>query len=262
VVAPEGEPLGLGPRGDRAGAVSPAQRRRVVRREVCELEAIARQLGVERVAAPVQAVDRRRLAESPAGAGPARDVDLERAAAVRCERELGSISGEHAVFRRRGATVEVEDLSSRNGTWLDGQKLMGCAELFPGSVVRIGPAQIWFVAASAARMNIDAPAIDGDAVSALLRYRWPGNVRELRNAIERAVALCRGGKIVTTDLPEPVHASPAVASSVMRERLGDAERKAIVSALAAERGNQTRAARLLGISRRNLVYKLAKYDLR
>jgi transcriptional regulator of acetoin/glycerol metabolism len=86
--------------------------------------------------------------------------------------------------------------------------------------------------------------------------------RELRNAIERAAALCRGGRITAADLPDTVRAGGATPATAMRARLDDAERDAIVAALAAEQGNQTRAAHRLGISRRNLVYKLTKYDLR
>jgi len=67
---------------------------------------------------------------------------------------------------------------------------------------------------------------------------------------------------VATDLPEAVRTTQVAPTSAMRSRLDDAERRAIIAALAAEGGNQTRAARRLGISRRNLVYKLAKYELR
>jgi DNA-binding NtrC family response regulator len=113
------------------------------------------------------------------------------------------------------------------------------------------------------------PRLDARAVDALQAYAWPGNVRELRNAIEHAVVLADGQTLSLEHLPETLRASaPAVGapapstepqSSAMRERVEDVERRAIEDALAAERGNQTRAAERLGISRRALTYKLAKY---
>ena len=119
-----------------------------------------------------------------------------------------------------------------------------------------------FAATFAANLGIVAPAFDPEATALLLRHRWPGNVRELRNAVERAVALCRDTRITVADLPDGVRARPTGSPGPMRERLDEAERLAIELAVAAENGNQTRAARRLGISRRNLVYKLTKYGLR
>jgi DNA-binding NtrC family response regulator len=121
-----------------------------------------------------------------------------------------------------------------------------------------------FAQTAAARAGVPAPVIDPSAAALLLRHLWPGNVRELRNAIERAVALCRGDRITALDLPDTVRAADRAptAPSMMRAHVDRAEREAIVAALAAEGGNQTRAAQRLGISRRNLVYKLTKYGLR
>jgi two-component system response regulator AtoC len=119
-----------------------------------------------------------------------------------------------------------------------------------------------FAAAFAANLGTVAPAFDPEATELLLRHRWPGNVRELRNAVERAVALCHDARIAIADLPDSLRARATGSQGAMRERLDDAERQAIESAIAAENGNQTRAARRLGISRRNLVYKLTKYSLR
>jgi DNA-binding NtrC family response regulator len=119
-----------------------------------------------------------------------------------------------------------------------------------------------FAAAFAANLGTVTPSFDPEATALLLRHRWPGNVRELRNAVERAVALCCDARITVADLPDGVRVKPTGSPGPMRERLDEAERRAIESAIAAENGNQTRAARRLGISRRNLVYKLTKYDLR
>src|SRR5690606_9734024 len=101
------------------------------------------------------------------------------------------------------------------------------------------------------------PVISPDARAALEAYAWPGNIRELRNAIERAAVLCSGGVIETSDLPPAVAESglPAGPGPGGRDRLAEVERATIVEALRANSGNQTRAARQLGITRRALIYR-------
>ena len=88
-------------------------------------------------------------------------------------------------------------------------------------------------------------------------------MRELRNAIERAMVLAEGGDhrargsagaVRRGDAPPPTGA--------IREQVADLERRRIEEALAAENGNQTRAAKRLGLSRRALIYKLEKYGLK
>jgi len=116
----------------------------------------------------------------------------------------------------------------------------------------------------AKRMNVAPPTVSEAAMQVLRRHRWPGNVRELRNAIEHAVVLAEEGVIERAHLPESVR-EPAVATpapgGAMREQIAELERQSIVDALDAEGGNQTRAAKRLGISRRALLYKLEKYGL-
>jgi transcriptional regulator with PAS, ATPase and Fis domain len=104
--------------------------------------------------------------------------------------------------------------------------------------------------------------LTNEARALLERYDWPGNVRELHNVIERAVVLSDGKEIGVTHLPEQLSAGPAPVSSPIKARMESVEQRTIEDALAAENGNQTRAARRLGISRRTLVYKLEKYQLR
>ncbi|MCU1281856.1 MAG: acetoacetate metabolism regulatory protein AtoC [bacterium] len=115
----------------------------------------------------------------------------------------------------------------------------------------------------ALRLGVSPPVIHADAAAALRRHRWPGNVRELRNAIERAIVLADGGDIGLEDLPEQVRrADAAPATGAIRDQLADLEQRRIEEALAAEGGNQTRAAKRLGLSRRALIYKLEKYGLK
>ena len=112
-------------------------------------------------------------------------------------------------------------------------------------------------------LKLAPPALDRQTIAALSRHPWPGNVRELRNAMEHAVVMANGGAIRVEHLPPAVRGGPPGASAApIRDRLTEMERAAIESALLAEGGNQTRAAKRLGISRRALVYKLTRYGLR
>jgi two-component system response regulator AtoC len=111
-----------------------------------------------------------------------------------------------------------------------------------------------------------------DALRALVNYSWPGNVRELRHALERAALLSDGELIGERDLPPQLTvareevtvalaadalAIPETTARVVR----DVERELIRRALVRTDNNRTEAARLLGISRRALVYKLKEYGL-
>ena len=98
---------------------------------------------------------------------------------------------------------------------------------------------------------------------ALMAYDWPGNVRELRNALERASLMAAGALLLPTDLPPQVQEAK-LAEQPGRVLVGDMQeiqRRAILEALEKTGGNKTRAATLLNISRRNLIYKLREYGL-
>jgi transcriptional regulator with PAS, ATPase and Fis domain len=114
-------------------------------------------------------------------------------------------------------------------------------------------------------MGQPRPPLGRDAVALLLAHRWPGNVRELRNAMEYAVVMAGPAPIAAEHLPASLQAEASRAArptTGVRDQLGEVERQAIVSAIAAEAGNHTRAAKRLGISRRALLHKLVKYNLR
>ncbi|MEO8704131.1 MAG: sigma 54-interacting transcriptional regulator [Kofleriaceae bacterium] len=117
------------------------------------------------------------------------------------------------------------------------------------------------------------PELTAEASLALRRYAWPGNVRELRNAIERALVLCDGGLIGIADLPESIREARSdleiTTSSFtldgtrdLRDHISELERQAISTALDACGGNQTDAAKQLGISRRTLIYRMEKHGLK
>jgi len=111
-----------------------------------------------------------------------------------------------------------------------------------------------------------------DALRALSGYAWPGNVREMENVIERAVALNATGRIGLDDLPpEIVYGEPERTMGVSAPTAGSRgdlegavsslEREMIGKALRESDGVKARAAKLLGISERNLWYKLKKYGI-
>lgn len=118
------------------------------------------------------------------------------------------------------------------------------------------------------------PVLDESAIAVLAQYEWPGNVRELQNVIERLVVMGDvtrpaapqlGEFLKRSWVPDAGHAvvtrSPDREPERLADTLRDAERTAIADALKSANNNRSLAARLLGISRRNLYLKLAQHDL-
>jgi transcriptional regulator with PAS, ATPase and Fis domain len=102
------------------------------------------------------------------------------------------------------------------------------------------------------------------AMERLVAYEWPGNVRELRNLIERVMILENKPVIELSDLPEsivnpPLRAAAAGEPSPTGGTLDDMERAAIRAALDQAHDNQVKAAKILGISRDTLRYRMKKY---
>ena len=103
------------------------------------------------------------------------------------------------------------------------------------------------------------------ALEALVAYDWPGNVRELESVVERAVLLAEGPEIQKEDLPAAVRAGISPPRESYNFELPESgvdldalERSLVLKALAKTDGNVTRAARLLGLTRRTLQYRLEK----
>jgi two-component system response regulator AtoC len=118
------------------------------------------------------------------------------------------------------------------------------------------------------RPELGGMSLSEEAAEALRAHRWPGNVRELEHALERAVVLADGPLIREQDLPETVRAAPAAAGasrvhgtlSVKRETRA-LEEQLIRAALERTGGNRTRAAELLELSYRALLYKIKEYGI-
>lgn len=101
--------------------------------------------------------------------------------------------------------------------------------------------------------------ITAETLEILKAYEFPGNVRELANTIERAVIVARESRIRTADLPEALGASILLQKTIGRRRtLAEVEADYIDEILLTTRGNKSEAARVLGISRKNLYERLAR----
>jgi len=116
-----------------------------------------------------------------------------------------------------------------------------------------------FVHAYAEKHGRAAKRLSTDTRRLLSAYEFPGNVRELANIIERAVIVCNGTEIEISDLPEGVRIAAARQERKdRRPTLAEVEAEYIRETLTATKGNKTEAARILGISRKNLYERLAR----
>ncbi len=175
------------------------------------------------------------------GALKPRAIDVRFVSATNRDLEAESAAGrfrQDLYFRLNGVTVTIPPLRERR------------AEILPLAKSFIGAAE---------------PALSPEAAALLERYRWPGNVRELRNVIERAVLLSDGKLITAEHLPvDKMTASEPQAAAGPPKALSpelEAERQSIVDALASCAGNQTHAARKLGISRGTLLIKMDAFQI-
>lgn len=116
-----------------------------------------------------------------------------------------------------------------------------------------------------------AQLISPDAMGLLMAYSWPGNIRELQNVIERAVILSQGNEIKTHHLPKEIQKEddsknsnfPGLILNFPDQGISfeEVERELIIKALEKSSGNQTQAAKLLGITRSALLYRAQKYKI-
>jgi two-component system response regulator AtoC len=117
-----------------------------------------------------------------------------------------------------------------------------------------------FLKTYAAKHGRPAREIPAATLALLEDYEFPGNVRELANMIERAVIVAEGVRLEPADLPEVVRAAAITRQRrARRQTLAELEADYVRETLEAARGNKSEAARMLGISRKNLYEKIARY---
>jgi sigma-54-dependent transcriptional regulator len=107
----------------------------------------------------------------------------------------------------------------------------------------------------------DAVRWSDAALDHLSGYAFPGNVRELKGLVERAVLLCEGGELLAEHFSLRMEAMPEDNSLNLRERLEQVERSLLLDCLRKNDGNQTLAARELGLPRRTLLYRLGRLNI-
>ena len=131
----------------------------------------------------------------------------------------------------------------------------------------IAPLLLAFNRELAAQHGLPLPHFDRKTVHILEAHGWPGNVRELRNLCERMVILHHGKHIGPEMLPQefrphqPLSPAGGIALPAQGLNLEELERELISQALDRSHGNRSRAARLLGLSRDTLLYRIKKHTL-
>jgi len=184
-----------------------------------------------------------------------RDLDVRFIAATNRDLEAEVARGafrQDLFFRLSGATLVIPPLRER------GSEIPGLARAFAAQ-------------AAEEQMGLPrAPAFAPEALALMGAYAWPGNIRELRNTVERAVLLCEGGGPITLAhlpvdkmRPSADKGRAVAAVAILPDGSGedDRERQRILHVLAACDGNQTEAAKMLGIARRTLINRLEQYGI-
>jgi len=190
------------------------------------------------------------------GALRGKTIDVRFVAATNRDLEAEVAAGrfrQDLYFRLSGFQLRIPSLRERTGDILD------IAGVFLGQAARA--------------LGLGAePKLSREACEVLLAYSWPGNVRELRNVVDRAVLLCGEGDIRPEHLPtekmqervalfHPRAAAETPSTDPLLDALAEREMTSIRDALARCGGNQTRAARLLGISRGTLLKRMISHGL-
>ena len=131
---------------------------------------------------------------------------------------------------------------------------------------RVGDAALLahaFTRRFAQEQNQRSLSLAPDAVRAVEQHGWPGNIRELENCLKRAVIMANGSQISADDLGLPVSAAQAEEPVLdLRTVRDEAEKKAVIAALARSNGNVLKAAEMLGISRPTLYDVMHRLGLK
>jgi len=118
-----------------------------------------------------------------------------------------------------------------------------------------------FIGKVCADMKIPVPTITDDFINSLLEHDWPGNVRELYNICERAIVISEEGELIESNASNHPRKSQSVKKNVKMATLDENSKKLFKQALEANKGNLTKTAKNLGISRSTLYRKIEKYGL-
>jgi len=170
-----------------------------------------------------------------------RPIDVRFIAATNRDLEDPSVFRPDLYYRIAGVTLAIPPLRHRRSEIVD-------------------LAQVFIASSCAGMQRTDVPVFSEEARRLLTGYSWPGNIRELRNMVERAVLLSMEDEIGPEHLPvEKMTGGFTAEAPVISE--GDGERERIVKAMGECGGNQTEAARRLGISRRTLAKRLETYNI-
>ena len=180
-------------------------------------------------------------------------------------------------FRRLGGTEEIEvDVRILSATNRDIGQALASGHLREDVYYRLRVADLHlpplrnrpgdipllldhFLSAFADSMGRDRQTFHDDAMEILLEYRWPGNIRELRNVVEAAVITCPGPVIHPSHLPERMARAHAIEKAITIPAgcsILEAERLMIEYTLGVTGGNKSKAAQILGVSRKYLYERL------
>ena len=200
---------------------------------------------------------------------------------------------EEQVFRRVGGTKQISiDTRIISATSRDLEKLVSEDKFRQDLYYRLNVAMVelpplrdrdediillaeHFVGVYNAEFKRNIRGLLPEVKSLMMRYSWPGNVRELKNVIERAV-LFEKGEYISTESIRIIYASvnPETDKTVTQltsqqteiseegRSLDEIEKSFIQKALESAKGNQTRAAQMLGISREKIKYRMKKHNLK
>jgi len=190
----------------------------------------------------------------PLGSGQTKRIDIRIICAT--NRNLGRLVSEgrfreDLLYRINTFTIELPPLRERHED--------------------VAPLAEFFLRRFAFESRKNIAGFSPEAAAYLAAYAWPGNVRELKNVLERAAILCSGTVIGPEDLPRELRracdSAPNEGSAAPAPEKGfantieDAERALIVDALDRTSGNISAAARILGVTRNTLRYRVRKYKL-
>ncbi|MCG6550874.1 MAG: sigma-54 dependent transcriptional regulator [Candidatus Magnetominusculus sp. LBB02] len=186
------------------------------------------------------------------------------------EREIDRIGGKHTIpINTRVLATTNRDLIKEAAAGNFREDLYYRLSVFPLHVppLRERPEDVsliteYFIRKFSAMLNKQAKGLTEDALNFLLRNPWRGNIRELENTVHRAVLLCRGELIDTSDFmldSEPQSQKADAPFDNNKRGIKEMERDLILKTLKDVNGNKTKAAKILGVNVRTIRNKLSEY---